>query len=273
MSLTPTMSLPRALTSSSRSAPPAQSWQAARADTAAAAFARLFTDLALPVRPQKHVTAVDRQQARHRLPRPAARTGLLGRPVNLPLGLTFYCSDLVRRHGRSEPVRASARCIDPRRAFSLSRRSRRAGRRRLLDHHVGSSSDTTGSIRAEAAPRSNVEWRQEMESWGARYRANPRRSRRRRQIRPGAARHRPARAGRRRARTGGDPQSGGPRACSAPMAGRWPTTASFQQALDVLNRAHTQDQPDWRILSVQGAVLDQMGRHAEAQRTTRARCG
>ncbi len=34
----------------------------------------------------------------------------------------------------------------------------------------------------------------------------------------------------------------------------------------MLNRAHTQDQPDWRILSVQGAVLDQMGRHADAQR-------
>jgi Flp pilus assembly protein TadD len=41
---------------------------------------------------------------------------------------------------------------------------------------------------------------------------------------------------------------------------------NFQQALEVLNRAHSQDQPDWRILSVQGAVLDQMGRHADAQR-------
>ena len=50
------------------------------------------------------------------------------------------------------------------------------------------------------------------------------------------------------------------------MAARWPTTATIQQALDVLNRAHTPDQPDWRILSVQGAVLDQMGRHADAQR-------
>ena len=34
----------------------------------------------------------------------------------------------------------------------------------------------------------------------------------------------------------------------------------------MLGRAHTPDQPDWRILSVQGAVLDQMGRHDEAQR-------
>ena len=41
---------------------------------------------------------------------------------------------------------------------------------------------------------------------------------------------------------------------------------NYKQALDVLSRAHTPDQPDWRILSVQGAVLDQMGRHEEAQR-------
>jgi Flp pilus assembly protein TadD len=34
----------------------------------------------------------------------------------------------------------------------------------------------------------------------------------------------------------------------------------------VLNRAHTPDRPDWHILSVQGAVLDQMGRHEEARR-------
>ena len=41
---------------------------------------------------------------------------------------------------------------------------------------------------------------------------------------------------------------------------------NYKQALDVLNRAHTPDRPDWRVLSVQGAVLDQMGRHDEAQR-------
>jgi Flp pilus assembly protein TadD len=34
----------------------------------------------------------------------------------------------------------------------------------------------------------------------------------------------------------------------------------------VLSRAHTPDRPDWRILSVQGAVLDQLGRHGDAQR-------
>jgi Flp pilus assembly protein TadD len=37
-------------------------------------------------------------------------------------------------------------------------------------------------------------------------------------------------------------------------------------ALDVLSRAHTPDKPDWRILSAQGAVLDQMGRNGEARK-------
>jgi Flp pilus assembly protein TadD len=41
---------------------------------------------------------------------------------------------------------------------------------------------------------------------------------------------------------------------------------NYQQAFDVLGRAHTPDQPDWHILSVQGAVLDQLGRHDEARR-------
>ena len=40
---------------------------------------------------------------------------------------------------------------------------------------------------------------------------------------------------------------------------------NFQQAFDVLGRAHSPDDPDWRILSAQGAVLDQLGRFEEAR--------
>jgi len=40
---------------------------------------------------------------------------------------------------------------------------------------------------------------------------------------------------------------------------------NFQKAFDVLTRAHTPDDPDWRILSAQGAVLDQLGRYEEAR--------
>src|SRR5215472_13633011 len=41
---------------------------------------------------------------------------------------------------------------------------------------------------------------------------------------------------------------------------------NYKRALDVLDHAHTPADPDWRILSAQGAALDQMGRHDEAQR-------
>jgi Flp pilus assembly protein TadD len=41
---------------------------------------------------------------------------------------------------------------------------------------------------------------------------------------------------------------------------------NFQQAFETLGRAHTPANPDWRILSVQGTTLDQMGRHEEARR-------
>ena len=40
---------------------------------------------------------------------------------------------------------------------------------------------------------------------------------------------------------------------------------SFQKAFDILSRAHTPDDPEWRILSAQGAVLDQLGRYDEAR--------
>jgi Flp pilus assembly protein TadD len=129
----------------------------------------------------------------------------------------------------------------------------------------GPSSDTTGSIRTETAPRSNVEWRQEMESWGARYRAN--------QADPDAAvKYAQAlRAIGQRAQAAAvleqaamhNPDN---RTVLGAYGRALADNGNFQQALDVLNKAHTQDQPDWRILSVQGAVLDQMARHADAQR-------
>jgi Flp pilus assembly protein TadD len=38
-----------------------------------------------------------------------------------------------------------------------------------------------------------------------------------------------------------------------------------QAAFDVLSRAHSPANPDWRILSVQGTTLDKMGKHQEAR--------
>jgi Flp pilus assembly protein TadD len=130
---------------------------------------------------------------------------------------------------------------------------------------TGSPQDTTGSIRTETAPRSTVEWRQEMESWGARYRANPANA-------DAAVKYAQAlRAVGQRAQAAAVLEQAAlhnpdDRVVLGAYGRALADNGSFQQALDVLNRAHTQDQPDWRILSVQGAVLDQMGRHADAQR-------
>src|SRR5947208_9644190 len=128
-----------------------------------------------------------------------------------------------------------------------------------------SSSDTTGSIATDTAPRSQVQWRQEMNSWGERYRASP--------TDPDAAvRYAQAlRAVGQRAQAAAvleqsaihNPDN---RVVLGAYGRALADNGNFQQSLDVLNRAHTQDQPDWRILSVQGAVLDQMGRHADAHR-------
>ncbi|AMN45116.1 tetratricopeptide repeat protein [Rhodoplanes sp. Z2-YC6860] len=128
-----------------------------------------------------------------------------------------------------------------------------------------SSADVTGSIRPASAPRSNVEWRNEMDSWGERYRANP--------ANPETAINyaKALRAVGQRAQAAAVLEQAAAhnpndRAVLGAYGRALADNGNFQQALDVLNRAHSQDQPDWRILSVQGAVLDQMGRHTDAQR-------
>ncbi|APO65903.1 Flp pilus assembly TadD-like protein [Rhizobium gallicum] len=39
----------------------------------------------------------------------------------------------------------------------------------------------------------------------------------------------------------------------------------FQQALDTIGRAQTPDRPDWKLISAQGAILDQMGKPSDAR--------
>ncbi len=43
----------------------------------------------------------------------------------------------------------------------------------------------------------------------------------------------------------------------------------LQQALDTIGRAQTADRPDWKLVSAQGAILDQLGRSAEARQRYR----
>lgn len=127
------------------------------------------------------------------------------------------------------------------------------------------SSDTTGSISSPAAPRSDADWRRDSEALSTRFRANPRDA-------DNAIRYAQAlRATDQRAQAAAvletaalhNPDN---RALLGAYGRALADAGSFKQALEVLERAHSPDQPDWRVLSVQGAVLDQMGRHEEAQR-------
>lgn len=43
----------------------------------------------------------------------------------------------------------------------------------------------------------------------------------------------------------------------------------LQQALDTIGRAQTPDRPDWRLISAEGAILDQMGKASEARQRYR----
>jgi Flp pilus assembly protein TadD len=125
--------------------------------------------------------------------------------------------------------------------------------------------DTTGSIGSAPSARSEIEWRSEAQALGEKFRANPRD--------PDVA-IRYAQALRASGQRG---QAAAVLETAAlhnpnhkPLLGAFGRAladiGSLKQALEVLARAHSPDQPDWRILSVQGAVLDQMGRHEEAQR-------
>lgn len=127
------------------------------------------------------------------------------------------------------------------------------------------SPDITGSVASASQPRTEADWRREMNVWGARYRAN---------VRDPEAAVRYAQAlrgiGQRAQATAVLEQSTIHNPHDQTVLGAYgralADNGNFSQALEVLNRAHSPDRPDWRILSVQGAVLDQLGRHGDAQR-------
>ena len=124
--------------------------------------------------------------------------------------------------------------------------------------------DTTGSIAMPSGARTEAEYRRDIDNYGPRYRANSRDA-------DAAIRYAWALRGigQRAQAAAVLEQASFVSPKNSALLGAYgralADAGSFQQALEVLNRAHSPDQPDWRILSVQGAVLDQMGRHEEAQ--------
>jgi Flp pilus assembly protein TadD len=127
-------------------------------------------------------------------------------------------------------------------------------------------SDITGSIgRGNDAPVTERDWRDSLETWGERYKADPSNA-------EAAINYaRALRATDQRAQAVAVLEQAAIRnPNNMPVLGAYgralAAAGNYQQALDVLGRAHTPDSPDWRILNAQGAVLDQMGRGPEAQR-------
>ena len=127
------------------------------------------------------------------------------------------------------------------------------------------SSDPTQAYAMAAAPRSDADWRRDAEAYGQRYRADQR---------DPEAVIRYAQAlraiGQRTQAAAVLEQASIHNPNNAALLGAYgralADNGNHAQALEVLNRAHSPDQPDWRVLSVQGAVLDQLGRPEEARR-------
>jgi Flp pilus assembly protein TadD len=120
-------------------------------------------------------------------------------------------------------------------------------------------SDITGSItsKAEASPAPDADPRRSVDTYGERYRANPKDA-------DAALRY-----GQALRATGQRTQAVAvleQATIAHPGNKALADNGNFQLAFDVLTRAHSPDNPDWRLLSVQGTALDQLGRHDEARR-------
>lgn len=136
---------------------------------------------------------------------------------------------------------------------------------KTTDDNITTGSLGLASADSNHAPKSEADWRRQMDVWGKRYHANPGDA--------DAALHygKALRAiGERAQAVAVLEQASIRNPNNKPLLGAYgralANAGQYRKALALLGRAHTPDNPDWRILNAQGAVLDQMGRHAEAQR-------
>ncbi|MFL6838467.1 MAG: tetratricopeptide repeat protein [Bradyrhizobium sp.] len=125
-------------------------------------------------------------------------------------------------------------------------------------------SDVTGSLTSKAAPTPE-DPRRAVEIYGERYRSNPK------DVDVALAYGQALRATGQRAQAAAVLEQAtiahpGNKALLAAYGRALADNGNSQVAFDVLSRAHSPDNPDWRILSVQGTTLDKLGKHEEARR-------
>src|SRR5271154_1616777 len=116
-------------------------------------------------------------------------------------------------------------------------------------------SDITGSITSKAEASPDIDPRHAVDVYGERYRANPK------DADAALAYGQALRATGQRAQAAAVLEQAtlshpGDKALLAGYGRALADNGNFQQAFDTLSRAHTPDNPDWRILSAQRAVLD-----------------
>ena len=131
--------------------------------------------------------------------------------------------------------------------------------------------DVTGSVSPTAAAattsaqRSEADWRKDIDVYSARYHNNPKDAEA--ALRFGTA----LRATGQRAQAVAVLEQAaitnpGDRALLAAYGRSQVDNGNYQQGFETLSRAHTPDNPDWHILSIQGTALDRLGRNDEARR-------
>jgi len=126
-------------------------------------------------------------------------------------------------------------------------------------------SDVTGAITSSKTSAVPDDPRQAVDVYGERYRANPK------DADAALAYGQALRATGQRAQAAAVLEQAtianpGNKALIAGYGRALADNGNSQAAFDVLSRAHSPSNPDWRILSVQGTTLDKMGKHEEARR-------
>ena len=129
-------------------------------------------------------------------------------------------------------------------------------------------SDVTGSLTSKPESRTDVasdDPRRAVEAYGDRYRANPK------DADAALVYGQALRATGQRAQAAAVLEQAtiahpGNKTLLAAYGRALADNGNSQAAFDVLSRAHSPDNPDWHILSVQGTALDKLGKHEEARR-------
>jgi Flp pilus assembly protein TadD len=125
--------------------------------------------------------------------------------------------------------------------------------------------DVTGSLGTRSEPQAAATPQRAAEVYGERYRANPK------DANAAVAYGQALRANGQREQAVAVLEqatlaNAGNKTVMAAYGRALADNGNFKLAFDILSKAHTPDNPDWKLLSVQGTVLDQMGRHDEARR-------